>query len=171
MQTSAAGRKFIEGFEGLFLQAYDDADDHIVQPGQRVYGTLTIGYGHTSAAGPPKVYIGQVIDQPTADAILGADLASIEIEVGQLVKVPLNQNQFDALVSFQFNTGWLGHPGCSLLRALNGGNYNLADSDFMLYDEASGKVLVGLERRRAAEKTVFNTPITAPVAPSVNITA
>ena len=160
MKTSDVGRQFIEGFEGLFLQAYDDANDHIVLPGQQVIGTLTIGYGHTSAAGPPKVYIGQIIDEPTADAILAADLASVEIEVGHLVKVPLNQNQFDALVSFQFNTGWLGHPGCSLLRALNSGNYQLADEDFMLYDRASGKVLQGLVRRRAAEKAMFNKETT-----------
>lgn len=155
MQTSANGRKFIEGFEGLFLQAYDDASDHIVQSGQVVHGTLTIGYGHTSAAGPPQVYVGQVIDQLTADAILGADLASVEIEVGHLVKVALNQNQFDALVSFQFNTGWLSHPNCSLLKALNGGNYQLAANDFMLYDRASGQVLTGLVRRRAAERALF----------------
>lgn len=159
MQTSPAGRKFIESFEGLFLSAYDDANDHIVQPGQPVHGTLTIGYGHTSAAGPPKVYVGQTIDQPTADAILAADLASVEIEVGHLVKVPINQNQFDALVSFQFNTGWLAHPNCSLLRALNTGNYQLAANDFMLYDRASGQVLAGLVRRRAAERTMFLTPI------------
>src|SRR6185437_9224903 len=112
MKTSATGRKLIERFEGLILQAYDDANDHIVKPGQLVHGTLTIGYGHTSAAGPPRVYVGQVIDQPTADGILGADLASVEIEVEHLVKVLLNQNQFDALVSFQFNTGWLAHPNC-----------------------------------------------------------
>jgi lysozyme len=157
MKTSDNGRGFIEGFEGLFLQAYDDADDHIVQDGQRVYGTLTIGYGHTDAAGPPKVYVGQVITKATADAILASDLTSVEIEVGHLVKVTLNQNQFDALISFQFNTGWLGHPSCSLLRALNGGNYNLADEDFMLYNRASGKVLEGLTRRRAAEKKLFST--------------
>jgi lysozyme len=160
MQTSAAGRKLIEEFEGLILKAYDDHDDHIVKPGEHVYGTLTIGYGHTDAAGPPKVYIGMAIDEPTADAILASDLASVELEVQHLVKVPINQNQFDALVSFQFNTGWLGHPGCSLLRALNAGNYQLADNDFMLYDRASGKVLAGLVRRRAAEKELFNTPIT-----------
>jgi lysozyme len=160
MQTSPAGRKLIETFEGLFLQAYDDHDDHIVKPGEHVYGTLTIGYGHTSLAGPPRVYVGMVIDQPTADAILAADLASVELEVQHLVKVPVNQNQYDALVSFQFNTGWLAHPGCSLLRALNAGNYQLADNDFMLYDMASGKVLAGLVRRRAAEKALFNTPIT-----------
>ena len=104
MQTSPNGRKLIESFEGLFLQAYDDHNDHIVQPGEQVIGTLTIGYGHTTAAGPPAVYVGMVIDQPTADAILSADLASVELEVQHLVNVPLNQNQFDALVSFQYNT-------------------------------------------------------------------
>ena len=155
MQTSATGRKVIEAFEALFLKAYDDADDHIVQPGEEVQGTLTIGYGHTTAAGPPRVYVGMTITEAQADAILSADLASVEIEVSHLVKVPLNQNQFDGLVSFQFNTGWLAHPQCSLLRALNAGNYNLADNDFALYDMASGKVLSGLVRRRKAEALLF----------------
>jgi lysozyme len=95
-----------------------------------------------------------------ADAILSADLASVEIEVAHLVKVPLNQNQVDALVSFQYNTDWLAHPHCSLLSALNAGNYALADQDFMLYDRSEGKVLVGLDRRREAEKRLFGTPVT-----------
>lgn len=162
MKTSPAQRARTEKWEGLFLQAYDDSDDHIVKPGERVYGTLTIGYGHTSAAGAPKVFIGQTITQSEADAILASDLTSVEIEVANLVKVALNQNQFDAVVDFQFNCGWLGHPQCSLLRALNAGNYNLADQDFMLYDEAQGKVLVGLTRRRAEEKATFMTPIQPP---------
>jgi lysozyme len=160
MKTSDNGRKFIESFEGLILQAYDDANDRIVHPGQTIKGVLTIGYGHTSAAGPPQVFIGQSIAQDEADSILAADLAKVEDQVNNLVTVPLNQNQFDALVSFQFNTGWLGHPGCSLLRALNSGNYQLADEDFMLYDRAGGNVLQGLIRRRAAEKALFNQEIT-----------
>lgn len=159
MITSPVGRKLIESFEGLILGAYDDANDHIVQPGQQVHGTLTIGYGHTSVAGPPRVYVGMTITQAQADAILAADLALVELEVNHLVKVPLNQNQFDALVSFQFNTGWLAHSNCSLTRALNAGNYNLAASDFMLYDMASGHVLAGLVRRRVAERALFNTPM------------
>lgn len=159
MRTGPKGLALIESFEGLILSAYDDYNDHIVQPGQLVHGTLTIGYGHTSMAGPPRVYVGQVITDDEANAILAADLASVELEVSHLVKVPLNQNQFDALVSFQFNTGWLAHANCSLLRALNGGNYNLAAADFMLYDRASGKVLAGLVRRRAAERALFNTPV------------
>ena len=161
MKTSLNGRRLIEQFEGCILDAYDDANDRIVKVGDAVRGTLTIGYGHTSAAGAPRVYVGQTITKEEADAILSSDLASVEIEVAHLVKVPLNQNQFDALVSFQFNTGWLAHHNCSLLKALNAGNYRLADSDFMLYDRASGKVLTGLVRRRAAEKDLFAKPISA----------
>lgn len=160
MKTSDNGRKLIEGFEGLFLKAYDDHDDHIVRPGQRVYGTLTIGYGHTSMAGPPRVYIGMEISKQQADAILAADLASVELEVDHLIHTRLNQNQFDALVSFQFNTGWLGYSHCSLTRALNAGNYDLADADFGLYDRASGQVLQGLVRRRKAEADLFKAPVT-----------
>ncbi len=155
LKTSDNGRKFIEAFEGLFLSAYDDADDRVVRPGQHIYGTLTIGYGHTSAAGPPKVYAGMTITKQDADAILAADLASVEIEVSHLVKAPLNQNQKDALVSFQYNTGWLGHHHSSLLQTINAGNDELAAQDFMLYDLARGQVLAGLKRRRHGEAAMF----------------
>jgi lysozyme len=158
MKTSDNGRKLIEGFEGLFLDAYDDATERVVKPWQHVVGTLSIGFGHTTAAGPPRVYVGMEITRQQADAMLASDLAAVEIEIEHLVKVPLSQNQFDALVSFQFNTGWLAHPHCSLLAALNAGNYDLADEDFMLYDRAQGRVLVGLDNRRRAEKKLFGAP-------------
>src|SRR5262245_36486523 len=161
MRTSDKGRRLIEGFEGLFLAAYDDATDRVVKPHQKVIGTLTIGYGHTSEAGPPRVYVGMQIDKDDADAILASDLAAVESEVNHLVKGPLNQNQFEAIVSFQFNTGWLSHPHCSLLEALNKGQYEIADDDFMLYDRSSGVVLVGLDNRRKAEAKLFKTPIMA----------
>lgn len=157
MKTSYNGRKFIEQWEGFFSHAYDDFNDRVLREGEEPRGTLTIGFGHTSAAGPPRVYAGMVIDRETADRILSADLASVELEVNHLVRVPLNQNQFDALVSFQFNTGWLSHPHCSLLDALNKGRYDMAAEDFMLYDRAAGRVLVGLSRRREAEKKLFGT--------------
>lgn len=160
MRMSNTNRKALtEPFEGLFLQAYDDFNDHIVKIGEIVHGTLTIGFGHTSAAGPPRVYVGQEITREEADTILSSDLMAVEIEVNHLVKVPLNQNQFDALVDFQFNTGWLAHPNCSLLKAVNSGNNLLAEEDFMLYDVAQGKVLTGLVRRRTAERNLYHTPI------------
>lgn len=167
MKTSANGRKLIEGFEGLILKAYDDHNDKVVEPGQTPIGTLTIGYGHTG----PDVHIGMVITKDQADQLLSQDLSGAEKDVARYVKVPLNQNQYDALVSFQFNTGWLGHEHCSLLSALNAGNYNLADQDFMLYDRAQGVVLAGLDRRRTAEKALFNTPVAAVNTKAINTTS
>ncbi len=70
MKTSDKGRKFIEGFEGLILQAYDDASDHILHQGDTVHGTMTIGYGHTDAAGQPTVFIGQTMGQSSALTLL-----------------------------------------------------------------------------------------------------
>ena len=146
MKTSDAGRKMIESFEGCILHAYRDS-----------VGVWTIGYGHTTAAGGVPVRIGMEITAQQADAFLSDDLGAVEKSIMQLVEVALSQAQFDALVSFQFNTGWLGHPQCSLRKALNGGNYKLAGSDFMLYDEGGGHVLTGLKRRRDAERTLFLT--------------
>ena len=153
MKTSDNGRKFIEGFEGLFLKAYDDANDHIVQPGQSIHGTLTIGYGHTNTAGPPHVYIGMEITKEEADTILGSDLTSVELQVAHLIKVPINQNQFDALVSFDFNTGGLGRS--STLRDINAGHMQAAADALLMWDRASGRVLPGLLHRRRAERELF----------------
>jgi lysozyme len=158
MKTGPAGLALIKEFEGLFLQAYDDANEKVVPSGGHCIGTLTIGWGLTTSAGPPRIYPGMVITRPEAEDILASDLTSVELEVIHLARVSLTQNQFDALVSFQFNTGWLAHKHCSLLEALNSGKYDLADEDFMLYDRANGKVLVGLSRRRKAEKELFRAP-------------
>lgn len=162
MKTSDNGRQLIEKFEGCILSAYDDADDKVVQPGQKVRGTLTIGYGHTSAAGAPRVYVGQTITQDEADKILSSDLMSVEIEVEHLVRVALTQNQFDALVSFQFNTGALGRS--TLLTKLNNGDYEGAAEEFLKWNKAGGKVLEGLIKRRKAEKELFLTPVELPIA-------
>jgi lysozyme len=146
MKTSAKGRAFIESFEGLYLHTYDDGT-----------GTLTIGYGHTTAAGPPIVHTYQTITKQEADEILSNDLAKVERQVESLVKVPLNQNQFDALVSFHFNTGALAHS--SSLVALNKGDYITAANDLLLYNKGRvhGELVVmaGLVRRREGEKAMF----------------
>lgn len=151
MQTSANGRKFIEGWEGLFIHAYDDGT-----------GTWTIGYGHTTAAGPPRVYPGLIITQQQADDFLSADLHSVEVEVNRVVTVPLNQNQFDALVSFDFNTGALARS--SLLRDINARNFGSVSNDFMMWVHAGGRVLRGLVNRRTAESRLFFTPMQPLVA-------
>lgn len=158
-QTSANGRKLIESFEGCFLQAYDDYNDHVVHQGDTVHGTLTIGYGHTSAAGEPSVYIGQNFTREEADQTLSSDLRKVETQVTNLVKVSLNQNQFDALVSFQFNTGALEHS--SILTLLNQGDYKTASEHLLLYDKEHVRdkliTVPGLLRRREAEQKLFLT--------------
>jgi len=153
MKTSAVGRQLIEEFEGLILQAYDDANDRVVRPGEAVHGTLTIGYGHTDAAGPPRVYVGMSITKEEADAILASDLMAVEIAVNRLIKVSINQNQFDALVSFDFNTGGLVRS--STLRDLNAGKTVEAADALLLWDRAGGRELPGLLRRRRAERALF----------------
>lgn len=166
MKTSANGRKLIEHYEGCILQAYDDKNDHIVPVGGNAQGTLTIGYGHTSAAGAPKVVPGMSITAAQADSILGADLRSVEADVNRLVKVPLTQNQYDALVSFHFNTGALAKS--SLLTALNNKDYATAADKFMLY--TNGRVngqlvpMAGLTKRRTTEKNLFLKPDSAGAA-------
>jgi lysozyme len=148
MRTSAAGRKLIEAFEGLYLHAYDDG-----------VGVLTIGYGHTSEAGPPRVTSGMTISRAEAERILAADLARVEAEVARLVMVPLNQNQFDALVSFQFNTGGLARS--TLLKLINLGLLGEAPRELMKWNIAGGRPLAGLTRRRKAEAALWLNPVIA----------
>lgn len=153
MKTSPNGRRFIEQWEGLFLHTYNDG-----------VGVATIGYGHTSAAGPPQVHYGMVITQSEADEILAADLASVEADVNRLVKVQLNQNQFDALVSFHFNTGALARA--NVLRAVNSKLFNEVPSDLNMWTHGGGHVMLGLVRRRASEGKLFMTStVPAPAKP------
>lgn len=161
MKTSTTGRKLIESFEGLILQTYDDANDHVVHLGDKVRGVLTIGYGHTTSAGYPPVTVGQTLTKEEADKILASDLIKVEQQVSSLVKVPLNQNQFDALVSFQFNTGALGKS--TLLKNLNAKDYKGAAEGLMSWTKASQigpGPIPGLVRRRQAEKNLFLIPVT-----------
>ncbi len=110
MKTSAAGRKLIEQREGVELTAYKDSA-----------GVLTIGVGHTSAVGAPKVVAGMKITAAQASEILSRDLATFETAVSSAVKVQINQNEFDALVSFAFNVGAGAFKGSTLLKRLNSG--------------------------------------------------
>ena len=143
-KTSANGRKFIELWEGLYLHTYNDGT-----------GVLTIGYGHTTAAGPPTVQAGQTVSQEQADMILADDLGIVEKIVNKLVMASINQNQFDALVSFEFNTGGLGRS--SLLRAVNASDWSAVPRGFGIWDQGGGRIMQGLVRRRKAEVVLFNT--------------
>lgn len=152
MKTSNNGIQFIEKEEGVILYAYDDANEKRVPVGGTTHGTITIGTGHTSAAGAPKVVPGMTITKAQADSILASDLSKVEAQVNNLVKVSLTQNQFDALVSFQFNTGGLGRA--SVLTKLNKGDYAGAADALLLWSKANGNPTLLLPRRKR-EKALF----------------
>lgn len=141
MKTSQNGINLIKQFEGLQLKAYICAA-----------GKLTIGYGHTG----PDVKAGMKITDAEAEALLAKDLSSFEAGVSKLVKVPLTQNQFDALVAFTFNVGTaaFGKPS-TMLKLLNLRDYDSAAKEFGRWVNGGGRPLPGLVKRRAAERALF----------------
>ena len=140
MKISAKGLAIIKEFESCKLEAY-------LCPA----GVLTIGWGHTGA----DVHEGMCISQERADELLRGDVALSEQFVAKLVKVPLRQGQFDALVSFTYNIGPGALMHSTLLRQLNMHNYVGAANEFSRWNKSKGKVLAGLVRRRAAERALF----------------
>lgn len=142
MKTSPKGVALIKSAEGLRLKAYPD-------PGT---GGLpwTIGYGSTSG-----VTRNMVITKTQAEQMLAADLVRFESAIERLARVPLNQSQFDALVSFTYNVGEGNFTKSTLLRKLNAGDTSGAAEQFSRWVHAGGKVLPGLVKRRAAERALF----------------
>lgn len=125
-------------------------------------GKLTIGYGHVILPGESWLRDAP-IGLDVAIALLGNDVARFEKDVRDLVRVPLGQGEFDALVSFAFNCGSdvdldnvpEGLGDSSLLRLLNAGDYDGAAGEFGKWVNARGVKLHGLVRRRAAERALF----------------
>ena len=138
MQTSQAGIDLIKRFEGLRLRVY-------LCPA----GVPTIGYGHTAGVTMDT----RPITEEQAKAYLKEDLKKFERGVLSAVKVPLTQGQFDALVSWSFNTG--GPATATLLKRLNAGQ-PCADQ-FERWVFAGGIAMPGLRRRREAERRLFES--------------
>lgn len=139
MKISQAGIEAIKDFEGVRLKAYDDG-----------VGIPTIGVGHTKG-----VRWGDTATMAQVDAWLREDLSDAENAVNSYVTVPLQQSQFDALVSLVFNIGTGAFAKSTLLKLLNQGDYIGAAGQFLVWIRAGGKVLAGLEKRRKAEYNMF----------------
>ena len=144
MRVSENGINLIKQFEGCRLTAYQDS-----------VGVWTIGYGWTQPVDGKPVAKGMVITQQKANDLLKQGVVQYENGVNSLVKVQLNQNQFDALVDFAYNLGVNALKGSTLLRKINTGDYAGAANEFTKWNKAGGKELVGLTRRREAEKSLF----------------
>lgn len=161
MKTNNEGVALIKRWEGLRTKAYFDGG-----------GVLTIGYGHTSAAGGLKVTVGMNITEKAAEDLLKLDLAKFEARVQKFVLVPLNENQFAALVSFDYNTGALDKS--TLLKKLNAGDYSAIPNELRKWVNDNGKKIQGLVNRREDEVKLWNKPtgkvtesVPAPTAPTV----
>lgn len=144
MKTSANARRIKEYFEGREYKAYPD-------PGSKDGKPWTIGIGHTGA----EVHEGLVWDDAQIDAAFEKDSAKFESAVDKLVTVTLNQFQFDALVCLVFNIGIQAFKDSTLLRKLNAGDYSGAGNEFLRWCRNDGKKMLGLYRRRMAEKLLF----------------
>lgn len=136
MKTSQNGINLIKQFEGCRLTAYKPV------AAEKYY---TIGYGHYGADVAP----GMKITQAQADAFLVSDLQKFESAVNA-TGLKLNQNQFDALVSFAYNCG-----AGNLKKLVTGRTLTQIADAMLAYNKGSGKVLPGLVRRRQAERTLF----------------
>lgn len=143
MRLSDKGLSLIKSFEGLRLSAYKCV------PTEKHY---TIGYGHYGADVKPDM----VITQKKAEQLLKKDCARSVTHVNSYVRkyrkigVVINQNQFDALVSFAYNVGSIDQLTAKGTRSLE----NIA-TKMLLYNRSGGKVLAGLTKRREKEHDLF----------------
>ncbi len=138
-RTNRNGLLLIKSFEGLRLKAYKDA-----------VNIWTIGYGTTRDVRP-----GQVISEAQAVEFLQKDLARFEKSINEVIKTPINDNQFSALACFTYNVGSGAFRSSTLLRKLNAGDIRGAANELLRWDKAGGRTLAGLTRRRKAERALF----------------
>lgn len=139
MQISQEGLSLIKKFEGCELEAYKCAA-----------GVWTIGYGSTKG-----VKSEDTITQEEADQLLLHEMAEYEGYVNDMVKVDLNQNQFDSLVSWVFNLGPSNLSSSTLLTRINNKDWKDVPNQIKRWNKAGGKTLQGLIRRRNAEALLF----------------
>lgn len=144
MKLSTSGARLIEGFEGFSSRPYRDS-----------VGVWTIGFGSTKGVGPntPRVTRAQAEQRM---------MREIDASYGHAVnalRLPLNQHQFDALVSFVYNVGPGGVASSTGVgRALRRHDWHGAANALLAWDKAGGRALAGLTRRRHAERALFLKP-------------
>ncbi|HZT14963.1 MAG TPA: lysozyme [Gaiellaceae bacterium] len=148
-KVSSAGLHAVEGFEGWRNHPYTDN-----------LGNATIGFGHLLHRGPvtpADVDKWRTITRAQGQRILTRDMANAVNAVKKLVKVPLTQAQFDALVSFTFNIGSAGLADSEALKDLNARHYGRVPADMLHWDhDSAGNVVEGLYNRRKAEGEMFS---------------
>jgi GH24 family phage-related lysozyme (muramidase) len=155
MKLSPDGVAFIQEFEGLRLDSYKDQA-----------GIWTIGYGTTG----PNIGPNQRITKDQANKFFLDDVKYFEDVVTDALKIKVNQNEFDALVSFAYNVGPTAFSTSTLLRILNNGALKtVVAAEFLKWVKVGdGKVSEGLKRRRARERELFlSKPLNAALSHSI----
>jgi len=159
MRINAAGLALIKEFEGLRLKAYPDPGTGGVP--------WTIGIGTTRYPDGRRVSPGDTCTEQQALEYLAHDLQGFETSVAGMLRVPANENQFAALVSFAYNVGTEALRRSTMLRFINDDRFADAAGEFGRWNMAAGKVLPGLVRRRAAERELFLKPVAIQPLPDV----
>ena len=146
MKISENGLKLIKKFEGLSLKPYLCSA-----------GVPTIGWGNTFYENMKKVTLqDEPITEERANSLFNFLVTTNFVNVvNRLVIVDINQNQFDALVSFVYNLGSGNFEKSTLLKKVNQEDFIGASLEFEKWNRASGKVLIGLTKRRLSEKELF----------------
>jgi lysozyme len=141
MKLSTTGMELLKNSEGFRSRVYLD-----------VAGLPTIGYGHRLLH---RDSFPNGIDEPQAANLLACDVRDAEQAVERLVKAPLTQGQFDALVDFCFNLGAGRLTASTLLKCLNAGRYDEAVEQLLLWDHTGGQECSALKARREAEAELW----------------
>jgi len=158
LKLSAEGLRLIKSFEGYHTKLKDGRCTAYRCPAN----VWTIGYGCTEGVKP-----GMIWTEEEAEAALDRELDRFEAAVNRLVTVPLNQNEFDALVSFAYNCGEAALARSTILKRLNKDDRIGAAKAFHAWNKGGGRVLKGLVARRAREAALFLKPTEAPEAPAM----
>ncbi len=145
MKISNKGLELIKEFEGFSANAY-------LCPAK----IPTIGYGNTFWQDGRKVRLGEQISKTKAlellEFVANKDFAD---KIFPLIKVQINQNQFDAMTSLAYNIGVGAFSKSTLLKRVNAKDFIGASNEFLKWDKSGEKPLLGLTRRRQREKELF----------------
>ena len=139
MKISENGLELIKKFEGCETTAYQDS-----------VGVWTIGFGHTKG-----VEEGQTCSIEDAESMLANEMDEYEGYINNMVKVDLQQHEFDSLVAWVYNLGPTNLSESTMLKVLNGGQFDRVPDEMNRWTRAGGEILEGLVRRRQAESLMF----------------
>jgi len=139
MKISEDGLELIKKFEGCETSAYQDS-----------VGVWTIGFGHTK-----DVEEGQTCSIEDAESMLADEMDEYEGYINNMVKVDLQQHEFDSLVAWVYNLGPTNLNESTMLKVLNGGQFDRVPDEMNRWTRAGGEILEGLVRRRQAESLMF----------------